>query len=193
MEIRDERSLGERVRDERLLRGVDQRDLAAEAGVSLSALRRLESGGGSTLRTALAVMSALDLSLCIPGTEAQVERQRALRLRGRPEHLKHREERTSWQIHRAVAEKLRRSPSSREAILGLARTNLDRAREIVRGPQAHAWLDQWQEALDGPVRALIDLMLREDAEGIDLRQVSPFAGALTQEERLQAIRRAVAA
>ncbi len=54
-----ERLLGRRVKQWRLLSNVSQARLAAQAGVSLRALRRLETGAGSTVATLLQVIQAL--------------------------------------------------------------------------------------------------------------------------------------
>lgn len=51
--------LGQAARTLRLDRNLDQQSLAAEAGVSLSALKSLESGSGTTLRTFIQVLRAL--------------------------------------------------------------------------------------------------------------------------------------
>lgn len=190
MEITDEEQIGELVRTERLRRRIDQRDLAEMSGVSLSAVRRLEVGAGSTVRTALSVLSALDLSVVAPAVtpEPHPARRRVSPLPTTPTGLHRREERVSWHLHRAVATKLR-GRDGRE-LIARARTKIPQLRGTVRGPLAHEWLDAWEQALDGPTRDLIDTMLRTDTTGIDLRQVSPFAGALTQDERLAAIHRA---
>jgi len=52
-------ALGEHLRALRLQRNVGQRALAEQAGVSLHALKSLESGAGSTLRTLVSVVRAL--------------------------------------------------------------------------------------------------------------------------------------
>ena len=52
--------LGERVRRIRLSRNLDQRETAAKADVSVSALRNLETGKGATTATLLRVLKALD-------------------------------------------------------------------------------------------------------------------------------------
>ncbi len=54
-----EADLGEKLRALRLSRDLDQISLAARAGVSVSALRGLEAGSGSTLRTLVRVARAL--------------------------------------------------------------------------------------------------------------------------------------
>jgi transcriptional regulator with XRE-family HTH domain len=191
MRIASEGELGRVVRAERLRRDLDQRHVAELAGVGLSALRRLEAGQGSTLRTTFAVLDALDLRVAVPASSEVGPRRRAPGLPASPAGLTRREERTSWHLHRAVAAKLY-TTKERERVLRTARANLALLRRNVRGPQAHAWLDRWQEALDGPVVDLMTLMLATTPEGVDMRQVSPFAGALSQDERLAAIRRAAA-
>ena len=60
----------------------------------------------------------------------------------------------------------------------------------VHGSQARGWVEEWSEALDGPTGQLVDLLVRQDEHGIDMRQVSPFAGVLSDEERGSAIRKA---
>lgn len=52
-------ALGERLRNYRLSRNIQQAALAERAGVGVSALRNLESGRGSTVRTLLSVVRAL--------------------------------------------------------------------------------------------------------------------------------------
>lgn len=55
------RTLGERVRAQRLAQGLAQRDLALMAGLSLGALRKLESSGQSSLETLVRAVQALGL------------------------------------------------------------------------------------------------------------------------------------
>jgi hypothetical protein len=71
-----------------------------------------------------------------------------------------------------------------------ARRNLARSRSVVRGRQAQDWLDEWSRLIDGPPSELVEVFLGEDEHSIDLRQVSPFAGVLSEDERKAAIRRA---
>jgi transcriptional regulator with XRE-family HTH domain len=56
---RSEHLLGEQLRDLRLRQNLDQRELAARAGVALNAVKRLESGRGSTVRSLVRVLRAL--------------------------------------------------------------------------------------------------------------------------------------
>jgi len=53
-------ALGQRMRRLRLARNLDQRETAEKAGISLSAIRNLESGRGATTSTLLRTLKALD-------------------------------------------------------------------------------------------------------------------------------------
>jgi transcriptional regulator with XRE-family HTH domain len=53
--------LGQRLRAQRLAQGLPQRELAQMAGLSLGALRKLESSGQSSLETLVHVVQALGL------------------------------------------------------------------------------------------------------------------------------------
>ncbi len=54
-------ALGQRMRMQRLAQGLTQRELAQMAGLSLGALRKLESSGQSSLETLVRVVQALGL------------------------------------------------------------------------------------------------------------------------------------
>ncbi|WP_413460462.1 helix-turn-helix domain-containing protein [Herbaspirillum huttiense] len=55
-----EATLGENVREYRLSLNITRESLANTAGVSLSALRSLENGTGSTIRTLVCVLRAIN-------------------------------------------------------------------------------------------------------------------------------------
>jgi hypothetical protein len=90
------------------------------------------------------------------------------------------------ELHKALLVKLIDLDLLRE----LGHRNIARARSTVHGPQADGWLDEWERLLEGPPINLVDVFLGADERSIDLRQVSPFAGALSDDERHAAIRRA---
>jgi transcriptional regulator with XRE-family HTH domain len=54
-----ERHLGERLRELRLLKNIDQRALAEQAGVALNAVKHLESGQGARVSSFIKVLRAL--------------------------------------------------------------------------------------------------------------------------------------
>lgn len=55
-----EAALGAAVKAVRLDLNIDQQTLAARAGISVGALKNLENGRGSTVRTLVSVLKALD-------------------------------------------------------------------------------------------------------------------------------------
>ena len=55
-------TLGHRVRTQRLAQGMPQRELAQMSGLSLGALRKLESSGQSSLETLVRAIQALGLA-----------------------------------------------------------------------------------------------------------------------------------
>ncbi|HYT89089.1 MAG TPA: hypothetical protein VEL76_10305 [Gemmataceae bacterium] len=98
-----------------------------------------------------------------------------------------REERVQIELHRVLLGKL---ISDFGGMRKLAHRNIAKSRPLVRGDQARAWLDEWAALVDGPPERLVEVFLGDDEYSIDLRQVSPFAGALSEKERMTAIQRA---
>ena len=108
----------------------------------------------------------------------------------RPRLLR-REDRVSYELHRAVAAKVAVDP---EPVLRKARTNLLRMTSRTHDSYAQGWVAEWDELVNGgDISRLVETMLRPDERGIDLRQMTPFAGVLSQEERLVAIHKAARA
>lgn len=167
----------------RVEQGVTVRELARRLSVTPGAISQMERSeaagtiGVGTLRRAVEALGA-QLILTItnehdrPGSVAPFER---------------REDRVTYELHRAVAKKLVDDP---ERVLEVVPANIAMLRQQVRGDLAQRWLDQWEAASIGAVWELIRLMLGEDSNSKDLRQTSPFAGVLTQQERVVAIARA---
>lgn len=54
-----EAKLGEYLRDLRLRQNIDQRHLAAQAGIALNAVKNLESGKGATVTSLVKILRAL--------------------------------------------------------------------------------------------------------------------------------------
>ncbi|TLM80938.1 hypothetical protein FDW84_19120 (plasmid) [Pseudarthrobacter sp. NamE5] len=63
-------------------------------------------------------------------------------------------------------------------------------RLTARAPIAERWLNRWEELLQLSDDELEKAMLTDSEEGRDLRQISPFAGALSPEDRLVAMKKA---
>ena len=161
--------------------GVGVRELArrlAVTGSAVSQWERNEIDGSARIATISKALDALDQDVVI---SVRPRHSPAGRL------LTRREERVGLELHRAIAKKL---IDDSAPILGLVPANVERMRSVVRGPTAHGWLDEWTSLATGSLGELIDTMLGTDQRSIDLRQNSPFAGALTQSERIEAIERA---
>lgn len=160
--------------------GVGVRELGRRLGVTGSAVsqwERSEMDGSARIET-------IDKALAAMG-EAVVLSSRPINSSRRA--LPRREDRVGLELHRTIAKKLIDDP---ERVLALVPSNVERMRSVVRGPYAHGWLDEWIALSSGPLGELVDRMLATDQRAIDLRQNSPFAGALTQPERVEAIARA---
>lgn len=99
----------------------------------------------------------------------------------RPEQL-----RSLW-LHRAVAGRLARDP---ERVLARAARNLHRLERAHPSGVSARYLARWRDLIaDGPetvMRTLVD----ESPESDELRQNSPFAGVLSDAERLAILRAA---
>ena len=168
------RDPGALVRARRTRLGLSQRAAAHVCGIPQSMLSRIESGqtqaSVTTLRRVLTGLGA-DLHIELRSPEAGGE--------GRRE-----KERSRW-LNRLVVGELSRDP---DRALGIARDNITRWREIHAGRLSIlAALDRWSEILDEGVESIVATLTGQSEEAEDLRQNSPFAGVLTQEQREQAL------
>ena len=91
----------------------------------------------------------------------------------------------SLELGRATATRLRQDP---DRILGLARANLARMRQVHSDGSADPWFDAWDALLDGPLDAVVAVLVTDDEPSRQLRQNTPFAGVLPDRERQALIR-----
>lgn len=160
------------IADTRRAVGWTVRALAENLGVAPSTVTRMEQSE----RDGRIQLGTLTRALGAMGRSARVE---VINDR--------REERVTMELHRMLASKLEIDPA---AVLAVVPANLARLRDRLTSPIGQGWVDRWVELTSGPVDVLIAGMLADTPKGRELRQNSPFAGALTQEERLAAIMRA---
>ena len=141
---------------------VTQAELAFAAGTSQPTVAAYEAGRKSpTLRTLRKLARGVGLEVEISFTPTMT-----------------REDRRSLFLHQAIAEQLRRSP---ERALRTAHRNL---RRMLDGhPEASPLLDEWARILEAPVEQVIATMTDPSEPARQLRQVTPFAGVLTAEQR----------
>jgi hypothetical protein len=89
-----------------------------------------------------------------------------------------REDRRSIWLHRAIADRLEERP---DRVLGRARTTLKKMREA--NPGARQLLDEWGVLLKRSVPELVPMLTDPSPRARELRQVTPFAGVLSADER----------
>lgn len=169
----------------RISHGLSVHEFSRRLGVTPGAVSQMERSeaadkiGIGTLRGALA---ALGEDLIVTSRRRGDKPQSPHRA-----PFPRREDRVTYELHRAVAKKIIDDP---EFVLSLVPSTLEKMRRNVRGPLAERWLAEWESLVLGPIGNLIRVMLGEDNEAKEMRQNSPFSGALTQAERLDAIARA---
>jgi hypothetical protein len=110
-------------------------------------------------------------------------RGRAGRYRFRMENGHRTAELRSIELHRLVAAHLRAEPE----LLERARGRVD-AWIADGGPVPPTTARRWQRLLEAPLPEIVAALTADSAEMRDLRQNSPFAGVLSQAERVEAIR-----
>lgn len=111
------------------------------------------------------------------GSHRHIRRSDVLALANRP--LTRDQERSRW-LHGAIASHLVTDP---DLVLGRARQNLDRFSVVHAGTMAKYWLDQWRAALDAGPDRVLGVLVSDSPQAAELRQNSPFAGILSEDER----------
>lgn len=93
------------------------------------------------------------------------------------------EERRSLAVSEAVARRLIADPGG---VIATARRNIKRMRAAAS--HEHAWIDIWEALLGLGSAYTAAVLVSKDQFARDLRQSSPFAGVLTEDERAEAVR-----
>jgi len=96
-----------------------------------------------------------------------------------------RDQRQSLWLHVAVAGHLAVDPTG---TLEHARTNLGRLRRAHPSGMSSRWLEAWQAVLGGGPDAVLQTLTSRAPMAIELRQNSPFAGVLKDDERRAVLR-----
>lgn len=86
-------------------------------------------------------------------------------------------------LHVEIGHKLIRRPE----LLDDARKRLERMLESA--PYASEYLYRWNELLSGPIENILRTLGADDDESTALRHVSPFAGVLSEKERISVLRK----
>jgi excisionase family DNA binding protein len=116
------------------------------------------------------------------GTHRRVRRGDVEAIRQRTERLTRDQQRSLWLAY-AVAGRIVSDPPAARAT---AHQNLVNMRGATRG-SATRWLAEWGTLIAGPVEQLLAAYTSRDLRGRELRQNSPFAGLLSDEERAEVL------
>jgi excisionase family DNA binding protein len=116
------------------------------------------------------------------GTHRRIHRTDIERYLNPP--LRREAEQSLW-LHQAVAGKLVANP---DRVLALARRNLAKHRRV-HTDRASMWLDAWERILGNGVDAVLETITSRSPLSVELRQNTPFAGVLTERERLTVLSR----
>jgi excisionase family DNA binding protein len=116
------------------------------------------------------------------GKHRRVRRGDVEAIRQRTERLTRDQQRSLWLAY-AVSGRIVTDP---QAALATARENLVKMRGATRG-SATRWLAEWERLIVGPVEQLLAAYTSRDLRGRELRQNSPFAGVLSDEERAEVL------
>ncbi len=163
------------IRDARRAAGISVRELARICEVkpaTVQSWERSERDGTIQLSTLRRALSAMQQRLVI-----DIEPRFARR-----------EQRLSFEFHRAVLDKLLKKP---ESTLASAAERLPRLQAAVRGELGEGWMRDWKAMIEArDLHGLAAVMTGSDQRSIDMRQVSPFDAVLDREERRSAMERA---
>jgi excisionase family DNA binding protein len=138
---------------------------------------------GTSRQHVVDLCSSGDLPFVIAGKHRRVTRHDVEAIQTGTRRLTRDQLRSLWLSH-AVASRLVEHPV---AVLAQARDNLDRMLASSARGSARVWLRQWQELLDGPIEGILEALTSRSPKSRELRQNSPFAGVLTDEQRRAAL------
>lgn len=99
-----------------------------------------------------------------------------------------RSERRSWLLHRKISSQL--TPETLQGWESTILGNLRRLRDGVTGQPHSRNLDRWQSLVDSEdILGLKRVLTGLDRESIEMREVSPMRGVLTERDRLDVLAR----
>jgi excisionase family DNA binding protein len=112
------------------------------------------------------------------GRHRRVLRSDVDAIRTRTDRLSRDERRSLW-LGYATAAAIIADP---DRTIAEASRQLELMRATARG-QARSWLDEWQRLIAGPIDSVLAALVDRSLRGRELRQNSPFAGALDDDVR----------
>lgn len=134
---------------------------------------------GASRQHVVNLCEAGDLPFITVGTHRRIRRADVEVAQARTRKMSRDQRRSQW-LNTAIAGKLVADP---EAVLSKARHNATAMLERGARGQARVWLERWKELLDEPPDRVIEALTSPSPWARELRQNSPFAGVLTEDER----------
>jgi excisionase family DNA binding protein len=120
-----------------------------------------------------------DLPFVTTGSHRRIRRADVDELRMRTQRLTRDQRRSLWLGH-AIAGKLVADPRT---VVANARKNLVLLKRVHAGGSSSRWLSEWERLLAGPEDGVLEALTSRAPRARELRQNSPFAGVLTEQER----------
>jgi transcriptional regulator with XRE-family HTH domain len=149
--------------------GITQSELSRVSGVRQPSISQYLSGHGHLSD------DMLDRLLSCMGYRLEVVRRPVQQELGRSP-------KRSWELHRRLSSHL--TPTTFSEWRSTMLHNLERLREGTRGQPHLRNLDRWQRLIDdGDLSRLHRVMTGLDTDSVEMREVSPMRGLLTQIER----------
>jgi excisionase family DNA binding protein len=165
------------------LTGFGQQVLDADSGDQLVTTGVAAKVLGTSRQHVVDLCDRGDLPFRTVGKHRRVSREDLEALSARTNRLTRDQLRSLW-LSQAVAGKLVRDP---DRVLDQARRALAHLRTVHRRGQAARWLAEWEVILGGSVERVLETLTSPTPRARELRQNSPFAGALTERERTQVL------
>ena len=164
---------GEVLREVMLETGITQSELSRISGVRQPSISQFLSGRGNLSD------DMLDRLLSCMGYRLEVVR--------RPIRAElSRSTKRSWMLHRQLSSHL--TPETLDEWRPVMLRNVTRLRETTRGQPHLRNLDRWQDLIhDGDLTGLRRVMTGLDTDSVEMREVSPMRGLLTQHERAEVL------
>ena len=134
---------------------------------------------GTSRQHIVNLCNAGDLPYRVVGKHRRISRRDLEALRSGSTRLTRDQRRSLWLAY-AVAGRLVEDP---EGVLKRARANLDRMLQSNARGSARVWLQQWHGLLNGPTENVLEALTSRSPLSRELRQNTPFAGVLTDDQR----------
>lgn len=138
---------------------------------------------GTSRQHVVDLCDAGDLPFVTVGRHRRVARRDVEAIRAGSRRWTRDQLRSLWLAH-AVAGRLVEDP---DGVLARGRNNLAQMFGSASRGSAKVWLQKWEQLLAGPVEGVLEALTSRSPIARELRQNSPFAGVISEEQRRAAL------